>query len=100
MHFSLLVYRQSIEQRNICVLNFCDQPKILENAKIKLTQKMSCSTVVAKSSHCSYPGCISHHNQLLLQLLYFSITQNRYSLGHNKYYNYSACCSSNPQRGC
>ena len=33
--FLLLVYRQSIKQRNICVLNFCNQPKILENARNK-----------------------------------------------------------------
>ena len=37
--FLLLVYRQSIGQRNICSFNFCDQPKILENIKI------SCSAV-------------------------------------------------------
>ena len=40
LHFLLLVYNQSIEQRNICALNFCDRPKILKNAKI------SCSTVI------------------------------------------------------
>ena len=40
LRFLLLVYRQSIEHRNICVLNFCNRSKILKNAKI------SCSTVV------------------------------------------------------
>ena len=28
LRFLLLVYRQSIEQRNICALNFCDRRKI------------------------------------------------------------------------
>ena len=39
LHFLLLVYRQSIERRSICIFNFCDQPKILENAKIRQTEK-------------------------------------------------------------
>lgn len=38
--FLPLEYRQSMEQKIICALNFFDRPKILENAKI------SCSTVL------------------------------------------------------
>ena len=39
LRFLLLMYRQSIKQRNICVFNFCDRLKIPENAKV------SCFTV-------------------------------------------------------
>ena len=39
LRFLLLMFRQSMEQRNICVFNFCDPPKILKILKVKRTQK-------------------------------------------------------------
>ena len=39
LRFLLLVYRQSIEQRNICAFNICDWRKSLKNAKIRRTQE-------------------------------------------------------------
>ena len=55
---------------------------------------MDLSSLVCLFVYCSHLAIfryVSHLNLLLLQPIYFSISQNRCSLDHNNYNNYSSC---------